>query len=197
MWATALAYFGYAWILWTFLNWFPTYLVDARNLDLGGLAVTGAVPWIGGCIGTALGGLFTDWLARRTGRTLAPRRWTVVICLAATGLLFGLIGVVSGVVGAVALMTVVVFLLYFTGAQYWLIVGEAVPHATYGSVSGAVQMFATTAPIIAPALTGYLVESALGWTGTFAIASAIAVAGALLLAAFGRVPSGRALSRRG
>ncbi|WP_219420180.1 MFS transporter [Pseudonocardia nigra] len=189
VWTTAVAYFGYAWILWTFLNWFPTYLVNERGIDLSELAVAGSVPWIGGCVGLALGGLFTDLLVRRTGRSLGPRRWTVVVCLAATGVLFGGIGLVSSTIGAVALMTVVVFLLYFTGAQYWLIVGEAVPGPMYGSVSGAVQMFATTASIIAPALTGYLIDSSLGWTGTLAFAAVVALAGALLLALFGRVRS--------
>ncbi|AUS81329.1 MFS transporter [Actinoalloteichus sp. AHMU CJ021] len=187
VWTTAVAFFGYAWILWTFLNWFPTYLVNERGIDLSDLAVTGAIPWVGGCIGLALGGAFTDWLVRRTGKSVAPRRWTVVICLAATGLLFGSIGTVSGTGSAVALMTVVVFLLYFTGAQYWLIVGEAVPGSRYGSVSGAMQMFATTASIIAPMITGYLVDSSLGWTGTFTVAAVVALTGALLLAFFGRV----------
>ncbi|WP_232237869.1 MFS transporter [Actinoalloteichus fjordicus] len=187
VWTTAVAYFGYAWILWTFLNWFPTYLVNERGIDLSELAVAGAIPWIGGCIGLALGGVFTDILVRRTGRSVGPRRWTVVICLTATGLLFGGIGLVSSTFGAVALMTVVVFLLYFTGAQYWLIVGEAVPGPVYGSVSGAVQMFATTASILAPMITGYLVDSSLGWTGTFAVASIVSVGGALLLAVFGKV----------
>ncbi|GAA2456296.1 MFS transporter [Actinomadura vinacea] len=186
VWATAIAYFGYAWILWTFLNWFPTYLTEERGIDIEGLAVGAAVPWIGGCAGLALGGVFTDWLVRRTGKSGAPRRWTVILCLAATGILFGFLGQVGNTFSAVALMTVVVFLLYFTGAQYWLIVGEAVPAASYGSVSGAVQMFATTASIIAPAATGYLVESRLGWGGMFAIAAGIAVLGSLALAAFGR-----------
>jgi len=185
VWTTAVAYFGYSWILWTFLNWFPTYLVNERGINLKELAVAGAIPWIGGCLGLALGGMFTDLLVRRTGRSVGPRRWTVVICLTATGLLFGGIGLVSSTVGAVALMTVVVFLLYFTGAQYWLIVGEAVPGSTYGSVSGAVQTFATTASIIAPTLTGYLIDSSVGWTGTFAVAAAVAVVGAFLLALFG------------
>lgn len=185
VWATAVAYFGYAWILWTFLSWFPTYLVKARGIDLDALAVAGAIPWVGGCIGLAAGGIFTDWLTRRTGNSAGSRRWCVVVCLTATALLYGLIGTVSSTVGAVSLMTIVVFLLYVTGAQYWIIVGAAVPRARYGTVSGAVQMFATTASIFAPLITGYLVDSSVGWTGTFTLACVIALIGAGLLAAFG------------
>jgi len=186
VWATAVAYFGYAWILWTFLNWFPTYLVQERGIDLAQLSIGGSLPWIGGCVGMVLGGVVTDWIARRTGRSMEARRWTVVVCLTLTALLFAFVGVVASTTGAILLMAVVILLLYFTGAQYWLIIGEAVPGDAYGSVSGAVQMFATTASIFAPIVTGYIIESALGWTGTFAIGGAVAVLGALLLGFFGK-----------
>jgi ACS family hexuronate transporter-like MFS transporter len=185
VWSTAAAYFGYAWILWTFLNWFPTYLIQERGIDLTTLSIGGSLPWIGGCVGMVLGGIVTDRIAARTGRSLPARRWTIVICLTATAILFSFVGVVTSTVGAIALMAVVILLLYFTGAQYWLVVGEAVPGHAYGSVSGAVQMFATTASIIAPVLTGYLVASAIGWAGTFALGGAVAVVGAALLALFG------------
>ncbi|MGH3098558.1 MAG: MFS transporter [Streptosporangiales bacterium] len=185
VWATAAAYFGYAWILWTFLSWFPTYLVKARGIDLDALAVAGAVPWVGGCIGLIAGGLFTDWLTRRTGNSAGSRRWCVVVCLVVTALLFGLIGFVHTTLGAVALMTIVVFLLYVTGAQYWIIVGAAVPRVRYGTVSGAVQMFATTASILAPLITGYLAESSAGWTGVFVLACVVALIGAGLLGIWG------------
>ncbi|GAB3305169.1 MFS transporter [Epidermidibacterium keratini] len=187
VWSTALAYFGYAWILWTFLSWFPTYLVEERGVDLTALAIGGAIPWVGGCIGLAAGGILTDWLVRRSGNPVAPRRNLVIVCLTMTALLFAAIGLVRTEWTAVLLMTAVVFFLYLTGAQYWLIVGEAVPANSYGAVSGAVQAFATLASIIAPVLTGYLVDSSLGWTGVFALAGAIAIVGVLALAIFGRV----------
>ena len=186
LWSTALAYFGYAWILWTFLSWFPTYLVEERGVDPKALAIGGAIPWVGGCIGLAAGGIITDWLVRRSGNPVAPRRNLVIVCLTLTAVLFALIGLVDTEWTAVLLMTAV-FFLYLTGAQYWLIVGEAVPANSYGAVSGAVQAFATLASVIAPVLTGYLVDSSLGWTGVFALAGVIAIVGVLALAIFGRV----------
>lgn len=189
VWSTALAYFGYAWILWTFLTWFPTYLVQERGIDLEGLGVAGTIPWIGGCIGLALGGVITDILVRRSGNPVAPRRHMVVVCLGITALLFGGIGLVTTVWAAVVMMTLVVLFLYLTGAQYWVIIGEVVPERCYGSVAGAVQMFATTASIFAPLATGYLVESTFGWGGTFTLAAVIALAGTVSLAIFGRTRS--------
>ncbi|RKT81924.1 Sugar phosphate permease [Saccharopolyspora antimicrobica] len=186
VWATAIAYFGYAWILWTFVSWFPNYLVQERGIDLDGLAIAGAIPWVGGCVGLIAGGALTDWLVRRMGDPEAPRRWLVIICLAATAVLFALVSMVTTTFAAVAVMTVVVFLLYLTGAQYWIIVGEAVPASRYGAVSGAVQMFATSASIFAPLVTGYLADSSLGWGGVFVVAGSITIIGPVLLLFAGR-----------
>ncbi|MFI0466963.1 MFS transporter [Saccharopolyspora sp. 5N102] len=186
VWATAIAYFGYAWILWTFVSWFPNYLVQERGIDLDELAISGAIPWVGGCIGLIVGGVATDWLVRRVGDSAAPRRWMVIVCLTATALLFALVSTLTSTFAAVLVMTVVVFLLYLTGAQYWIIVGEAVPASRYGAVSGAVQMFATSASIFAPLVTGYLADSAWGWGGVFVVAGAITIIGPVLLLFAGR-----------
>lgn len=188
VWATALAYFGYSWILWTFLNWFPTYLIQQRGINLDQLAFTGAIPWVGGFVGLVAGGIITDWLVHRSGNPLSPRRHLVVVCLTVTALLFGTIPLVSSVWAAVTLMSAVIFFLYLTGAQYWTIIGEAVPSRCYGSVSGVVQMFATIPAILAPIVTGYLIDSTLGWPGTFALAAIIALIGTALLATTGRKP---------
>ncbi|MDI6410305.1 MFS transporter [Streptomyces albus] len=186
IWATALAYFGYAWILNVFLTWFPTYLVNERGIDLAQLAVAGAIPWVGGCVGMIAGGVATDWLVRRLGAAATVRRWTIVICLVCTALLFGCIALVEDTGQAVALMAVIVFLLYFTGAQYWTVVAEEVPGPRYGSVAGVVQFIAGCAGFLAPLVTGAVVEHARSWATAFTIAVVIAVAGALLLAVAGR-----------
>ncbi|UNT00572.1 MFS transporter [Streptomyces tubbatahanensis] len=195
IWATALAYFGYAWILNVFLTWFPTYLVSERGIDLDQLAVAGAIPWIGGCVGMIAGGIATDWLVRRLGAAATVRRWTIVVCLILTALLFGCIALVGSAGEAVALMAVIVFLLYFTGAQYWTVVAEEVPGPRYGSVAGVVQFIAGCAGFLAPLVTGAVVEHARSWTTAFAIAVVITVTGALLLAVAGRARTVRGSAR--
>ena len=62
------------------------------------------------------------------------------------------------------------------------------PEARVGGVSGFVHLIANLAGIVAPSITGFLVE----WTGSFSSAfvltGGIAVAGALAVAAFVREP---------
>lgn len=193
--ATALAFFGYAWILYTFLSWFPTFLLQARHIDLSSLAIGGAIPWLAGFVGFVVGGFLTDWIAQKTGRPAATRKWIIVVCLLGTAVFMAFVGVVGSAVAAVALMAMVVFLLYLTGAQYFAIIGDLVPSSRYGGVMGAVHFIANLAGIAAPVLTGYIVDTTNSWTLTFGVAAAICAAGALVMAVFGRIGRLEAIER--
>jgi MFS transporter, ACS family, hexuronate transporter len=54
--ATAFAFFGYAYILYFFLSWFPTYLTNARHLSLQSMSFVSMIPWLLGFVGLAGGG---------------------------------------------------------------------------------------------------------------------------------------------
>ncbi|MFI9595060.1 MFS transporter [Nonomuraea sp. NPDC052265] len=182
---TALSYFGYSWVLYTFLTWFPIFLTEAHGVDLKGLAVAGALPWVAGFVGLALGGIFTDALGRRVG-LFAARKWTVVIGLIVVALAFTPVGIVTSTGAAVALMGLVVFVLYIVGAQFFALIGPVIPKARYGSVSGFVHFIANLSGIFAPILVGYLVEDTQSWILAFGVSALIAAVPAVLLAVFGR-----------
>jgi ACS family hexuronate transporter-like MFS transporter len=71
---TAAAFSGYSWVLYTFLSWFPDYLVKERGVDIRRLAFAGAVPWVMGVLGFVLGGIVTDRVAARTGNPAGARK---------------------------------------------------------------------------------------------------------------------------
>ncbi|MCG5214081.1 MFS transporter [Streptosporangium sp. KLBMP 9127] len=182
---TALSYFGYAWVLYTFLTWFPVFLTEAHGVELEGLAVAGALPWVAGFLGLALGGVFTDALGRRFG-VFAARKWTIVIGLIVVALAFTPVGLVDSTAAAVALMGAVVFVLYVVGAQFFALIGPAIPKARFGSVSGFIHFIANLSGIFAPVVVGYLVEDSESWVLAFGISALIAGIPAVLLALFGR-----------
>jgi MFS transporter, ACS family, hexuronate transporter len=177
---TALAYFGYAWVLYAFLNWFPDFLVKAHGLDLHKLAFTGAIPWLCGFVGLALGGVFTDALGRRVGLFRA-RKWTVVAGLLVVAVAFAPIGVVRSTFSAVTLMAVVVFVLYVVGAQFFAVIGPVIPRPRFGAVAGFVSFVANIAGILSPVVIGYM-----SWGLAFAVSAVVAALPALALATFGR-----------
>lgn len=182
---TALTYFGYSWVLYTFLTWFPEFLHDAHGLDLNQIAFTGAIPWLCGFVGLALGGIFTDALGRKFG-LFASRKWTTVIGLLLVGLAFAPVGVVRTTAAAVALMAVTVFILYVVGAQFFALIQPAISAHRFGAASGFVHFVANLAGIFAPIVLGYIVDASGSWELSFLISGAVAAVPAILLAVFGR-----------
>lgn len=180
--ANAFAFFGFSWVLFMFLSWYPVFLTEEHGIDLENLAWAGALPWIAGAIGTALGGIMSDRIARRTQAPFAVRRWSAVVCLGAGALLCLPVAAVGGTFSAVALLAAALLLLYLSNAQFFALVEDCVHPARLGSVTGFVHFCANLAAIVAPAATGFLVDHLDSWPAAFGLAGGLALVGALALA---------------
>ncbi|MDR3588864.1 MAG: MFS transporter [Negativicutes bacterium] len=187
MWSVSLAFFGYAWVLFTFLNWYPVYLFQVHGVDIKTLAVTGAIPWITGTIGFMLGGVFSDWLGAKTGQHAKVHKWTIVICLTGVCITFAPSAMITSTYSAVALMSLSIFLLYFSAPNYWALVADNVHTSKLGGVAGFVHFIANLAGIFAPVVTGALVSAFGAWEWGFGIGAIIVGAGAASLAVMGKI----------
>jgi MFS transporter, ACS family, hexuronate transporter len=188
--ATAFAFFGYAYILYFFLSWFPTYLTSARHLSVQSMSFVTTIPWLLGFVGLAAGGSVSDAIFRITGNAVRARKLVLVVALLIAAVCVALAGSVETVQAAVALMAVSVFFMYLTGNTYWAIILDTVDKDRVGGVGGFVHLIANTAGIVAPSVTGFMVQATGGsYAGAFGLAGAIAVLGALSVAVFVRAPA--------
>ncbi|WP_404900379.1 MFS transporter [Priestia filamentosa] len=185
---TAFAFFSYNYILFFFLTWFPTYLVDARGLSVGNMSIITVIPWVLGFIGLALGGFVSDFFFKKFIKkgVLFSRKAVLVTCLFLSAVCIGLAGLVTTTIGAVTLVALSVFFLYLTGAIYWAIVNDVVDKDNVGSVGGFMHFLANTAGIIGPTLTGYLVDTSGTYTSAFLLAGGLAVFASLAVIRFVR-----------
>src|SRR3984893_131981 len=76
--ATAFAFFGYAYILYFFLSWFPSYLTMQQHLSIKSMSFVGAIPWFLGFTGLAGGGMVSDAIYRFTGNAVLARKLLLV-----------------------------------------------------------------------------------------------------------------------
>ena len=189
--ATAFAFFGYAYILYFFLSWFPSYLTMQQHLSIKSMSFVSAIPWLLGFIGLAGGGMVCDAIYRLTGNALLSRKLVLVSGLLIAAVCVALAGTVTSVESAVALMTVSVFFMYLTGNTYWAIILDTVDNNRVGGVGGFVHLIANLAGIVAPAATGYMVQASGTFTSAFVLTGAIAVLGALSVVVFVRQPVSR------
>ena len=192
--ATAFAFFGYSCILFFFLNWFPTYLVSAQHLSIASMSFATTIPWLLGFVGLAAGGPLCDLIFRQTGNPILARKLVLVVCLLVAAACIGFAGSVETVTSAVALMAVSVFFMYLTGNTYWAIILDTVEQNRVGGVSGFVHFVANCGGIVAPLVTGFIVQATGSFYAAFLLTGAIAVLGALGVAVFVRAPSPAAIA---
>ncbi|HVY15217.1 MAG TPA: MFS transporter [Rhodopila sp.] len=194
--ATAFAFFGYSCILFFFLTWFPTYLVSARHLSIASMSFATTIPWLVGFIGLTAGGPLCDLIFKMTGNPILARKLVLVVCLLVAALCIGLAGEADTVFSAVALMTVSVFFMYLTGNTYWAIILDTIEQDRVGGVSGFVHFIANCGGIVAPLMTGFIVQATGSFFAAFLATGAIAVLGALGVAVFVRAPAAAAIGGR-
>jgi MFS transporter, ACS family, hexuronate transporter len=184
--ATGASFFSYAYVLYFFLSWFPSYLTMSRHLDISRMSLLNAIPWILGTFGLLLSGLVCDLAFLICADLLTARKLVLVVCLVLAAICVSLTGLVSSLSWAVALMAVTIFCIYLTGAMYWAIIQDVVRAEHVGAVGGFVHLIANCAGIVGPAVTGFIVQATGGFTSAFLLAGSVALLGALAVAVFVR-----------
>lgn len=184
--ATGISFFSYAYVLYFFLSWFPSYLTMSRHLDVSRMSLLNAIPWILGTFGLLLSGVVCDLLFAICPDLLTVRKFVLVVCLVLAAICVSLTGLVSSISWAVTLMAVTIFCVYLTGATYWAIIQDVVRTEHVGAASGFVHLIANCAGIIGPAVTGFIVQATGVFTSAFLLAGGVALLGALAAAVFVR-----------
>ncbi|GGE45682.1 hexuronate transporter [Pullulanibacillus camelliae] len=185
---TAFAYFAYTYILFFFLTWFPSFLVDARGVSVKDMSVITIIPWVVGFIGLAGGGFLSDYILKRflNKGVLFSRKVILFTCLFLSAVCIGLAGLITTTIGAVTLVALSVFFLYLTGSIYWAIIQDVVDQNNVGSVGGFMHFLANLAGIIGPSLTGFLVDKTGSYTSVFLLAGGLAICASFAVIRFVR-----------
>ena len=178
----ALSLFCCSYNQFFFLTWFPTYLIEQKHLTLSQMSVVSSFPWLVGAIGYVLGGVAIDALFRVTGKALLSRKIVLVTCLALGGICVAATGQIDAARPAVAMMSIAVGLIMLTSTAYWALIPIIVPGRAVGAASGLMHGLGNISGIVAPALTGFIIQGTHSYTAAFTIAGVLAVLGACAVA---------------
>jgi MFS family permease len=162
IWGTVIGTFCYMYFVYFCLTWMPAYLNEARGLSLDSSSLFTSFPFAGMATVAILGGLAADWLIGRGHDAVKVRKaFTIAGFLMAS----------TELVGAYSTsLNVALFFFVFSlsglglaTANYWALTQTLLPGAAIGRIVG-IQNFAANLPgVVAPIITGWLVEK----TGTF------------------------------
>jgi MFS family permease len=160
------------------LTWLPSYLVQQKHLSLEKMGVIGAIPFWGAAVSAIIGGWTSDALIKKGHSTTKVRKAFV-----ASGLVFSVAAFPSAIVedltASLVLLTVAYTALGVTVSNMWAISQTLAGPTAAGKWAGAQNCLGAIAGIIAPIVSGFVVQQ----TGNFSLAFLIMAILALLGAA--------------
>ena len=180
IWGMMLGFFCLNFVIYFFITWFPSYLVDARGFDLLKLGIYGAIPALVSLPGSWVGGFVSDSLLRR-GMSLTLARKIPLV----GGMLFAsviaLAVIVPSAVWALVLLSICYASLTFAAASVWSLPADVAPTPGQVGSIGGIQNFASNlAGIASPGFVGILVGASGGsFVLALVVTGGIAIVGAL------------------
>src|SRR5579864_8845214 len=174
-WGIALGQMGYLYAYFFFVSWLPGYLVLERKMTLLQSGIASALPFWAGMLGTLGGGWLGDYLIQHGVTTTVSRKSIIGAGLAASTVLVLAAAFVERSWLAVTLLTLAVGSLRLaTGSANSLPIDLA-PPAAVGSLTSIQNFFGNVGGLLAPIVTGSIVNV----TGSFVIS--LVVAGGMAL----------------
>jgi MFS transporter, ACS family, D-galactonate transporter len=175
-----LGFFCLNYVIYFFITWFPSYLVDARGFDLLKLGVFGVLPALVAMPGGWIGGLVSDSLVRR-GKSVTLARKVPLVGGMAGASVIALAVVVPSAGMALALLSLCYACLTFAAASVWSLPADVAPTPGHVASIGGIQNFASNlAGVLGATTTGVLIAA----TGGSYVPALVLSGGLSLLGAF-------------
>ena len=176
-WGTFIGAFSYTYAYFFLLTWLPSYLVQERHLSLSRMGVLGSIPFVMSAIAAVACGWASDAWIRRGGSPTKVRKTFVV-----AGLLLSMTTLPSAIVPSLTASMLLLNLSYIAFGMYasnhWAITQTLAGPEAAGKWSGIQNTIGAMAGVIAPIVTGWIVETTGGFFWAFLSPAALAIVGA-------------------
>lgn len=179
VWSLIVTTFAVAWMVWLFVAWLPTYLMETHKFSLRESGVYAALPFVantGGQLG--FGWLQDRYIAKGTSVTLV-RKLTLTLCFAGTIVFLLLIPTAQDPLHAVWYLTLAMAI--FSGAQMTVMVNNidiGPRHA--GVILGLQATAGNLAGAISPIVAGAILARTGSFDGVFYLIVALLVVGGVI-----------------
>ncbi len=169
-----LSYMFFGFIVWIFILWFPSYLVNERGFSLMQMGLVGMLPMGASFLGIVSGGVISDYLLKRGFDVrFARARFPGLAIGMSLPFLLGAINAASNT-WSVTLFVIFYFLLSLAVSGYWAMPLELNPRLV-GAISGVMNTSGNLAGIFGPMTAGAIVASTGSWTLPFYLVAVLGV----------------------
>ncbi len=175
IWGMMIGFFCLNFVIYFFITWFPTYLIQARGFSLAQLGTLGLLPGLVSIPCGWLGGFTSDALYRRGWSLTAARKTCLVGGMLMSSVITFSVFAPNAYI-ALGFFAVAYGSLAFTAASIWSLPGDVAPTPAHVASIGGIQNFAANiAGIVTTTFTGLLLTIT---SGSFAVS--LTVGGGIL-----------------
>lgn len=167
--------FDYFWYL--LVTWLPNYLVGVRQLTLVKAGIYATLPFLVFGLCQPIGGWLGDYLVRKGGKETLVRKGIISLSF-----LTGLLLIPAARAGTAQMAIILIMgacLVGLSTANQLVVLQGCAPPEKIGLWVGIYNFVGNLAGIVAPILTGYIVETTHSYTPAFVLAAAMLVVGQL------------------
>ena len=179
LWGMMLGFFCLNFVIYFFITWFPSYLVQTRGFSLKSLGTLGMIPALMAIPSGWLGGFVSDALYRR-GWSLTASRKTCMVGGMLLSSIITLCAFTTNIYLMLAFFGIAYGSLAFAAASIWSLPADVAPTPDHVASIGGIQNFASNcAGIVITTFTGVMVALTHGsFTIPLCVAGGFCVLGA-------------------
>lgn len=168
--------FCYAWTLWVYLTWLPSFFLNNYHLNLKNSAIFTSGIFIAGIVGDMIGGLWSDRIYKRTGDLQKARRNVIVIGLSGSLIFLLPVLLIKDLTIVSISLTAAFFMMELVIAPLWAVPMDIAPRYS-GTASGFMNIGFGIAGIISPLAFGVIIDATGNWHLPFAISIGLLLVG--------------------
>jgi MFS family permease len=175
-WGTCVGLFCSNYVSYFLITWLPYYLVRERHFSMQNMARLGGIAYLLGAIFATFSGWLSDrWIASGATPTLVRKTFTGG-GLALAGIFVGL-AELSGTKSCIAALILGLIFFGATSSNIWAVTQTLAGPRAAGRWTGFQNFVGNLAGIVAPSLTGFVLERSGHFSWAFVIVTGVALLG--------------------
>jgi len=168
--------FCYAWTLWVYLTWLPSFFLHNYHLNLSNSALFTSGVFVAGIAGDMSGGLVSDRIYKRTGDLQKARRNVIALGLTGSLLFLAPVLLAKDLTIVSICLCCAFFSMELVIAPLWAVPMDIAPRYA-GTASSFMNIGFGLAGITSPLAFGYIIDRTGDWHLPFALSIALLLVG--------------------
>lgn len=181
--ANNIAYFAYGYMLFFATLWLPAYFLSKHGLNLKTVGWYLVIPWSTAAIFLKAGGILSDYLYRKTGSSRLARSHLIWSSQLLSALFFVLLGFTDNLGLSILFLSLGLGFGQFPQPAFFS-VNIDVAKTRAASAQGVTSSFLSLAGILAPFITGWLIDYTKSYQAAFLLLSGITLAAVIVVILF-------------